>query len=107
MVTLGQPRLEVVGLGCWKPEKTNFLEWQRKACSVERMEMFFSSKVDSVRREPSGEVPGSILGVKTEKCFTNILKQQSFCRNRSPSSSLTLALLENASEMLKDDETIN
>lgn len=51
LVTLGQPRLEVVGLGCWQAEKTKILEWQRKVCSVERMEMLFSSEVDSVRRQ--------------------------------------------------------
>lgn len=50
LVTLGQRRLEVVGLGCWKA-KTKVVEWQRKVCSVERMEMSFSSKVDSVRRQ--------------------------------------------------------
>lgn len=63
LVNLGQPRLEVVGLGCWKAEKTKVLEWQRKVCSVERMEMFIESGF-SEEAEPSGEVPGSVLGGK-------------------------------------------
>lgn len=67
--------------------------------------LFIKSEL-SEEAEPSREVPGSVLGGKTEKCFTVVSKQQSFCKNSSPFSSLTLALLESTLEMLKDNETI-
>lgn len=72
----------------------------------ENGDVLFIESGFSEEAEPPGEVPGSVLGDKTEKCFTVLLKQQSFCKNRSPSSSLALALLESTLEMLKDNETI-
>lgn len=62
----------MVGPGCWKAEKTKILVWQREVCSVERMEMSFSSEVEET--QPSGGVPGPVLGGRTEKCFTDVLQ---------------------------------
>lgn len=51
-IILGQPKLEVVGcLAVGKQTRPKFWYGNGKVCSVERMEMSFSSQVDSMRRQ--------------------------------------------------------
>lgn len=97
----------MVGLAVGNQTRPTFGMAEESLLCGENGDVLFILGGFSEETEASGEVLGSVLGAKTEKCFTNILKQQSFCRNRSPSSSLALALLKSTLEMLKDNETID
>lgn len=71
--------------GCWKADKTKILVWQQEGllCGENGDVLFITSGFDE-ETGSSWEVPESVLGGKSGKCFTSILQEWSFCSIGSP-----------------------